>query len=576
MIRKSGLIIFSAFAITGIAFWFLMLNPMVKCLIETKGSELNEARIDVGSVKFSFIPAGVTIKGLQVTDKENPMRNLFTAGIINVKLDGGALFKKKIVINDLAAEDVMLNTERKKSGAIKKYKTKKEVGAEKTRTSEELKTPEFTMPNAKDVLSDIELKSVTLAKALQGDIEKSKAKWEKRLKELPNEKTFKKHKADYEELKSSSKGGGFGGILKSLSGGGKLAKDIKSDIKEINKAKKDFNKELASFKARAKEINIAKKEDVKLIADKYGSPEGLAKNISKALFGPKVEGYVGKALSLYKRYKPKSTGVKGKPVEEVKSRKKIFSQNILFKETNPSPNFLLKNALVSITMAGEEGSKTALKGTLKNISSEPSLLKEPALLEFKGNKFSSVEKVNVDAILDHRKSDTYSDKGDFDIRSLAFNNAVVSETDKLKLTLLKGYGNFKGNINISDGKIKSTVDIKLSDTKFSKLETGKDSEMMTALNSALMGASSMTFNIKIDGDITHPSVRVKSSADKLIKNAMASVVKGKADQFKKDLNSELTSKLSGPKEKIKSSLGGLTSSIDSPLKDRQKLGKGIL
>lgn len=575
MIRKSGLIIFSTLAVLIIGFWFLLLDPTVKCLIEGKGSELNEAKINVGSVDFRLVPAGLTITNLEVTDKENPMKNLFTVSELAIDLNTKALFDKKVIIENMSVIGVTLNTDRKKSGAIKKYRKKnndKKDKAHKKAEDDILSTPEFTLPNAKDVLSSNELKSVRLAKELQKDIDDLNVKWTEKLKTLPNESTFKKHKEDYKKLKSESKGG-FGSILKGLAGGGKLAKQIKKDIKKIERAKKDFDKDLAIIKRKKIAIDAAKKEDIKTIQEKYATPGGLASNLTNAIFGPKIEGYVSKGLSLYDRFAPKDLTGGGNDDEKAPSKKSIISsQNIKFPEKNPTPDFLLKKSKVSVNIGD-----SILEGSLKDITESPKLWAHPAVIEFSGRQFSTIDKIAVDATLDHREA-VGKDFAEFVIKGVTLKDASLSDSENLKLSLNRAVMAIKGEVTLRDGIIDGAIFTSLSNAEFSKIESGPngETELTKALDNALKSTSALNFDVKITGDITSPKISIKSSIEKVIKQALKSVVKGKTDQFKNDLSSELSAQLKGPKEKIDSSLQNLTNNTDTPLRERLNLGKKIL
>lgn len=569
MIRKSGLIIFATLAALAIAFWFFLLDPTVKHFIEGKGSELNEAQINVGSVDFSLVPAGVTIRGLEVTDKENPMKNLFTADEITINLNAGALFDKKVVIEDMSVTGVALNTDRKKSGAIKKYKKKTGKKDKKDKSTDGiLSMPEFKLPDAKDVLASNELKSVKLAKELQQDIDDLNGKWKERLKTLPDEATFKKHKSDYKKLKSESQGG-FGSILEGLSGGGKLAKAIKKDIREIERAKKDFDKDVALIKRKITAIEAAKKEDILTIQEKYATPGGLASNLTRALFGPKIEGIASKALDLFKRFAPKDLTTDGDEKRRPSKKSIITSQNIKFMEVNPSPDFLLKKSKIGVVIG--EGT---LEGTLKNITESPKLWPHPATIEFSGKNFSTIDKVAINATLDHR-TDKGSDYGDFIIKGIALKDAPLSDSDAIKLILSQAMMSIKGKVAVSQGIINGAVNTSLTKTKFYKIESPNDTELTRAIDDALKATSSLNFDVKITGPLAKPDIHIKSSLEHVMKQALTSTVKGKTDEFKKDVSSELTGLLKGPKDKIDSSLKNLTDNTDSPLKERLSLGKKI-
>ena len=68
LFRWQGLLGF--IAVTGLLtlFWMFYASSLIKSTIESYGSDLVGAKVDVGDVQMSFDPLGIIIENLEITD----------------------------------------------------------------------------------------------------------------------------------------------------------------------------------------------------------------------------------------------------------------------------------------------------------------------------------------------------------------------------------------------------------------------------------------------------------------------------------------------------------------------------
>ena len=118
IIRLPGLIIFfiviGLIAATGILFmdnWIKLVAE--KSLIETTGAEVN-----IDSVEHTFVPFGITLNRIQLTDPKAPQTNQLEAKTVSAKIDLAPMLLRKLIINDLTISGVQLGSLRDTEGDV--------------------------------------------------------------------------------------------------------------------------------------------------------------------------------------------------------------------------------------------------------------------------------------------------------------------------------------------------------------------------------------------------------------------------------------------------------------------------
>lgn len=111
-------------------------NIVAKKVIESTCESIFEAKCDVGSVNIKFFDSTFSLKRLEVANKKEPMKNLFSVDSVTFDFDMLQLLKARFVANELSILGVDTNTDRKYSGDISakkaaKIQKKKEKQAKK-------------------------------------------------------------------------------------------------------------------------------------------------------------------------------------------------------------------------------------------------------------------------------------------------------------------------------------------------------------------------------------------------------------------------------------------------------------
>lgn len=174
-IRWQGLITFVVLLLFVIVVWFLFVDVVVKKTIESKGTELVKAKVELTDADFSIFPLGLSLRGLEVANPDAPMTNAFQVDSVALLLEGAKLLRRKVVFKKVTLEGIKLNTPRKTSCAISEKRFRIPV-VSKEPSEEKVKWPSFKIPDAKEILQKEKLQSLELIASFRGDLQKEKEK----------------------------------------------------------------------------------------------------------------------------------------------------------------------------------------------------------------------------------------------------------------------------------------------------------------------------------------------------------------------------------------------------------------
>jgi uncharacterized protein (TIGR03545 family) len=118
LFRWKAIVPMLVFAVLLAVFWVFYVDRAIRKAIEFVGTEIVGAKVELESARLRLVQADLVLKGLQVTDPNQPMRNLFEIPELVADLNGRALLSKKVVVETLAVRGMRFGTPRQTSGAI--------------------------------------------------------------------------------------------------------------------------------------------------------------------------------------------------------------------------------------------------------------------------------------------------------------------------------------------------------------------------------------------------------------------------------------------------------------------------
>ena len=229
LVRWSGLMAFVIVVVVLAGLWLLVVDGVVKRLIERTGTAVVGAKVELDAVDVTLFPLGATLKRLQVTDPDAPMQNAVEIADMAFGVESLQLLRGKVIIDEMAVDGIQFGTPRKASGAVTRKPDEPGVFSGFT-------LPSLAIPDVKEVLQKEELQSVKLVESARGEIQAETDRWRKKLAELPDKAKIEAYRKRIESVKSAGKGvaGALGGAGEAL----KIQQELSRDLQQIAQVKK--------------------------------------------------------------------------------------------------------------------------------------------------------------------------------------------------------------------------------------------------------------------------------------------------------------------------------------------------
>lgn len=93
-------------------------DPLIKKGLQSAMQSMFGAKVDIAYLHLGILDSNFTIKGLEVANRNDTMKNLFEIGNLTVDFDLIELLKKRFVSDEMSVTDVRVNTDRKTDGAL--------------------------------------------------------------------------------------------------------------------------------------------------------------------------------------------------------------------------------------------------------------------------------------------------------------------------------------------------------------------------------------------------------------------------------------------------------------------------
>ncbi|MGA1795362.1 MAG: TIGR03545 family protein [bacterium] len=564
-IRWKGLLAFVIIlGVIGVI-WFFLIDGIVERVIERTGSRMVGAKVELADAGLSLFPIGLSLRGLQVTNPEEPMRNAVEVEEIGMSVETGPLLMRKVIIEEMTLAGVRLNTERTESGALPEREER--TTGERARRLDWKSTglPSLDVPDVKDILAREELNSLRLIESLTREIEDQEQQWRKRLAELPNRAAIEAYRARIEQLGKGKKG--VGDILGGVKEVEEIRREIRRDIDRVKDARAEYQKAARAFRERQAEIQSAPREDLLRLREKYApSPENIG-NIAGLLFQERMGGWIERAFSWYDRLKPvvgKATaaGEKGGKKGETPKPGRGTGIDVQFREKQPAPDFLIRRAMASFaTQAGE------MSGTIEHITTDQAVLGIPLTFAFSGRNLKDFGSVDIEGSAYHASGAGIEDRVSARINRARIGGLTISDSPAMPVTLREGIADLVVDARLSGSAIDAQVRTDVQSAAFATVITEDSGRVARAIATALSGISRFSLIADMEGTLDDPRLTMRSDLDRLLNNAVKTLVAEQSERVRQELESAIKARVDQPMRELTAAMGDLNG-VDGEIQKR--------
>ncbi len=532
--RKKGIIILLVIIALFAVIAFFARDRYFERALESAGQAIAGAKVEIDDFRFSLFKMECSWNQLQVVDKNNPWYNILETGRASFDIEVRPLFWKRVIIREMALENVRSNTKRTTDGSIPKKPEKKDkktgavVKAKEQLRNELEKMPAFDLSGLGkklkiDSLVDVDnLISVQEYKKVNQMADSSFDYWKKQTSPTDYEARLNKLEQDIKALKIDEIKD-VASLTAALTKLKKIQQEIKSLREKISDQYADLRTTFDDLEQKLKQAQDSVQQDIDRAKSLAKIKDLDVKDVSMLLFGEpvvsrieQVFGYVETA----REYIPKAKKMASANKKEKKPR--MQGRNVLFPFHYRYPRFLMRTANFSAaTAAGDTSRAYFVEGVLKGVTNEPAIYNRPTRFNF------DLKKIDGNA---------YNMKGSFDhITAQAKDSLWISARNfglgKVNLKKSRYFPEAvtaqKGDISLTGYFIEDAIDMKLKfDAKpvnfiYADAAAGR---IEAVIRDVLKGLKELKLNASVQGEKSDYQLRMNSNVDRLLANQVKNTI----------------------------------------------------
>lgn len=566
-------------------YFTIFFDGHVRRVLEYVGTQVNGAEVNIGSLRTSFIRADLEITDIQITDKNKPARNLFAVGSIKFKMLWDALLRAKVVVDEASILNIQALNPRKSPGYVVPPPPPGKAGPSLIEKAQDQVVSQTRKKFNENFLGDIatvlggtdpkeqlkniqsELKSDARIKQLETELKEKTAKWNQRIKELPQAEEIKQFEARIKALKFDTKNPAE--FAKNVGEADKILKEADKKVKLIEQTSKDVKGEVGTYSQAFKDLENMVQEDIADLQKRLKLPNVDGKEFSQQLFMQMIESKlvgVRKYVAVARKYMPPKKTAAQKQAEkdeQLVPPKRGQGKNYRFPITTGYPLFWLKHAAISSELGQSEYGGN-IKGEIKDLNTDPAYLGKPTYFLASGdfpkqNIYGMDTKVTLDHTTEQAKDSIMISIGKFPV-----GDQKLSDSPDVRLAIQEAAGSSVLNATVVDEKIEVDVKNVFGEIKYDLQAKNKMvGEMIDAI---LKGIPNVDLNANIEGSLSSFDVRINSNLGEELAKGFKAQLQVKIDQAKAELRKMIDTRIGAERDKLKAELdktmGGLTKELD--------------
>lgn len=564
-IRFEAIVPFGIVVGLTIAYFTLFFDSHLKKAIEIGGYYANGAEVNVADVNTSFWKLSFDLYGLQITNAENPSKNTLEIGHIHSKLLWDALLRFKFVVPDSGITGIKTWADRKSPGKVKPKEEASDSGPSALDQAKdkglEVAKQQFKGNALGDIanvaggadiggtLGNIEgqLKSKAYIEELTAELKGKEQEWKQKVESLPKTEELNNLKARIQNLKINTSN--IQELQKGLKEVDALAKEANSKVGNINGIVSSLQSDLDKYSKAIQKVDELVKADQAMMMDRLKVPSLDAKDLAGALFGSQFTSKLAqleKYMRLARKYAPPKKTPEQKAAaaaEKIVPPPRGMGENYQFGKPNSYPLFWLKNATISSDFTGKDAG--GIKGTLKDVTSDPPIVGRPMILDVAGDlpdqKMSDVQlKVVIDHVTSVAKESVLMRVGGYPVEG-----QMLSNTDDVKLGFQTASATSALKVELQDENVNVGLNNAVQNIDY--VTGAKNEHVAGILKSIVTDIPRVTLDASAAGTWADLRMDIRSNLGDELQKGFSRALQAKIDEAKAKVN-EVIEKQIGPQK----------------------------
>lgn len=512
---------------------FFARNPIAKFVIETEGSKLWGAPIEVSNIYIDVINQTVRLQNLNVANPEDPQSTMAKADDLYIEIIPESLLDQKVEIKNLEVSGLSL---------LAGYSFNNDLSDQGTSP---IALPDFSFPDTDTLITSKKTAINADIDNIKKEIKGIEDEWKIKLDSLPDDDRLDEYKMRIHRLK------GRGNLFEKLAAAKDLKKiyrEVRQDVKQIKNLQQDFKRDQQRLN---KQITAARKLPEKYSKDLVQSLglnlDQLSNLASRALAGD-LKAALRNMLGKLQPGNDSSPAESGMPYEI-----------LLHKATISGPLF-------------EQIPGLLVKATLSDISYPLEKANSAASINLEGG-IGGNDSLRLVSTIDHR--DGIEDSFKIEASALQLRSLTLTEQPEVSINLASALLNVAGTLKLEGEKISGKLEQNFSHSKFLIDLPANASRAAEIIAEVLGTTSDFGLTINFGGTLSDPQLSFQTSnLDKLISKAVVSQISRQVQRLQSDTSYALGKQLNPEIQSLFSQVQGLNG-IGAELETQKKIWRNI-
>jgi uncharacterized protein (TIGR03545 family) len=522
IIRLPGLVAF--FTIIGLiaAGSILFLDYWIKIVAENSLAKTTGAEVNIGSVEHTFLPFGITLHRIQLTDPQAPKTNQLEAETVSAKINLAPMLLRKLIIDDLIISGIQLGSLRDVKGDVYRKPTRD------LNQAEDIFADPEKFPSIDEILAKLPLKTTKAIENTQAIFTKHNEVLQQQYAALPAKNKLVNYQArikvltetDYKyPIKLALAKKEFDAIKEEILNDKKRLSDFKQSVRQ---AKNELSPQLLALKA-------APGEDYAQLKSLVTGDTNALNDVTTIVFGEQVGQWSQYALAAFNIVGPMLEA----QVQTEEEQQGYAGRWISFDDTSSLPDLWIKKAQISLQWRQEK-----IISDWQDITHQHDVLGRPTLFSVNSNSSSLWQSLILNGDLWLDQSGVKANQN-WALSGLKLSSLALVSQEKLTSQLDSGLLSSSGKAALNGEIVSGTSNI-----DFQKLiiKAKGSNKITNIVAETLNQLKKLTINTDISGTVDNLNLSLSSNLNKQIGAALLSNVstekKAKLDELKQKLNNK--------------------------------------
>jgi uncharacterized protein (TIGR03545 family) len=567
-IRWKGLWIVLTVTTLFAGYCLFVMDLHLEWMLERFASALNGAQVNIGSFRTHLLSGECEIRGLEVTDKRAPLKNVLEIDQIAFRIQLAPLLAKKFVVDDLSIKGIKHGTDRRASGALaptdeedaarpgllERVSTglyadlRREIGDNPFRNIGILLTGMDLTSRVERSLG--ELSSNLKAHSLLQKLDEGRDRWDELSKNATQESSIEDYRRKLDLLAKSPKRG-FGETSERLDKAREIQTLLVQEKQKTEALLAKLKDEISRLHSEEASIDNLINQDIRLLEGRLNLPQLDYADLSPMLLGPTLLNVLERIaywVDLSRRRMPKGSH-QGQLVTAVLERSR--GTDIQFGTRATTPTFLLKHASISSDLS-QDPFQGRVQGTVDGLTSNPSVYGKPTVLRITMDfPASYIEGLQGEMKIDHT-GENASEIFTISANSFPLDHFSLSDAGDLILGFRKGHAKLSASVLFTENDINATLSANTAAVDYSVATHFKRLE--EAVLGILDGLSAFNVNATLHGPLDKPTLQVKSELGERLAQGIHSEFRPQIGAIEDDLRKNILDRVHPEREQVRTTL----------------------